>query len=325
MKKTMIGAAAAAVALSFGLINTGPAQAAPKFSCDTAKLIVPWGPGGDTAVIFNIFEKAINDMGVKPRLQVVTVPGQGGNKGAKEAAGSKPDGCTLLALHQSAITSFLNGRVPFHFDKFETVSQLTSTPSVLGANKDTPWTTFDDMKKDVLANPETVTVGATFGSTSHFIWLMLEDMTGMKFKFVPFEGTKERNTALLTGAVKMGETNVASGIKYFENGDVKALGIAAAERAKQLPKVATLKESGVDLEFALKRGIVAPKGTPKEMVAFWADVFKKAAENPALLKQMDAKGTDVAWVGPEGYAKWADKTFTDFKAIAIKIGMYKGK
>ena len=54
-------------------------------------------------------------------------------------------------------------------------------------------------------------------------------------------------------------------------------------------------------------------------------MFKKAAENPDLLKQMEAKGTDVDWVGPEGYDKWAKQTFEDFKKVAIKIGMYKGK
>ena len=101
--------------------------------------------------------------------------------------------------------------------------------------------------------------------------------------------------------------------------------IAANERAKQLPDVPTLKELGVDLEFALKRGIVAPKGTPKEYVDYWAGVFKKAAENPEFLKQMDAKGTDVSWVGPADYRKWADKLFEDYKKVAIKIGMYKGK
>ena len=323
MKKTIVSAAAAA--LVAGVAGTGTAQAMPKFSCETAKLIVPWKPGGDTAVIFNIFEKTINDMGVKPRLQVVTVPGQGGNKGAKEAAKAKPDGCTLFAIHQSAMTSYLNGRVPFQYDKFATVALLTSTPSILGATKSAPWKTFADMKKDALAHPDTVTVGATFGSTSQFIWLLLEDLTGMKFKYVPFEGTKERNTALLTGAIKLGETNIASGSKYIEGGDIKALAIAADKRAKQLPNLPTLKELGVNLEFALKRGIVAPKGTPKKYIDYWAGVFKKAAENPALLKQMDAKGTDVSFVGPAGYRKWADKTFADFKKVAIKIGMYKGK
>ena len=84
-----------------------------------------------------------------------------------------------------------------------------------------------------------------------------------------------------------------------------------------------MKELGVDMVFALKRGIVAPKGTDPHAVEYWADVFKKAAENQDLLKQMDAKGTDIKWVGPEGYRKWAEKTYKDYEKVAIKIGMYK--
>jgi len=325
MRKTFIGAGAVAAAFGFGLIASGPAQAAPKFECDTAKLIVPWKPGGGTAIIFNIFEKTVNEQGAKPRIQVVTVPGQGGNKGAKEAAKARPDGCTLFAIHQSAITSFLNGRIPFHYDNFETVALLTSTPDIVGASGKVPWKDFAEFKKAALAAPETIPTGATFGSTSQFMWLLLEDLTGMKFKYVPFDGTRERMTALLSGAIQLGTINVASGRKYIEGGDLKAFAIADDKRSKFLPNLPTLKELGVDMEFALKRGIVAPKGTPKAVVDHWASVFKKAAENPELLKQMDAKGTDVAWVGPADYRKWAEKTFADYKKVAIKIGMYKGK
>ena len=292
--------------------------------CKTAKLIVPWKAGGGTAIIFNIFEKVVNEAGASPRIQVVTVPGQGGNKGAKEAAKSKPDGCTLFAIHQSAITSHLNGRIKFHYDGFDTVTLLTSTPDIVGASKDVPWNSLEDLIAAAKAAPGTIPTGATFGSTSQFMWLLLEDLTGMKFKYVPFDGTRERMTALLSGAIKLGTLNVASGRKYIENGDLKAFAIAAETRSKHLPDMPTLKELGVDMVYALKRGIVAPKGTPQAAIDHWAQVFKTAAENPDLLKQMDAKGTDVEWVGPADYRAWAEKTFDDHKKVAIKIGMFKG-
>ena len=130
-------------------------------------------------------------------------------------------------------------------------------------------------------------------------------------------------TALLSNAIQLGTLNVASGRKYMESGELKAFGIAAAERSKHLPNLPTLKEQGVDLIYALKRGIVAPKGTPKAVIDQWAAIFKKAAEDPSLLKQMDAKGTEVAWVGPGDYRDWAKKTFADHEKVAIKIGMYK--
>jgi tripartite-type tricarboxylate transporter receptor subunit TctC len=323
MKKTLLCTVAAAFAAGAIALAPGQAAAAPNLPCSTAKLIVPWKAGGGTHIIFSIFEKTIQDLDVTPKIKVVTVPGQGGNKGAKETAKAKPDGCTLFAIHQSAITSYLNGRIKFHYDNFETVALLTSTPDIVGAAGGTPWNSFAEFKKAALAAPGTIKVGATFGSTSQFYWLILEELTGMKFKFVPYDGTRERMTALLSGAIDMGGLNVASGRKYIESGELKGFAIAAAERSKHLPDMPTLKELGVDMIYALDRGIVAPKGTPSDVVEHWSQIFKMAAEDAGLREQMDAKGTDVNWVGPADFRKWADKTYTDHETVAIKIGLWK--
>ncbi len=323
MRKGFIATLAAGVAALSLFAGTTAPQAAANIPCSTAKLIVPWKAGGGTHVIFSIFEKVIQNLDVTPKIKVVTVGGQGGNKGAKEAAKAKADGCTLFAIHQSAITSYLNGRIDFQFDNFETVSLLTSTPDIVGASGKVPWNTFAEFKKAALAAPGTIKVGATFGSTSQFYWLILEDLTGMKFKFVPYDGTRERMTALLSGAIDMGGLNVASGRKYLEQGELKGFAIAAAERSKHLPNMPTLKELGVDMIYALDRGIVAPKGTPSDVIEHWSGIFKKAAEDAGLRKQMDAKGTEVNWVGPAGYRAWADKAFADHEKVAIKIGLWK--
>ena len=319
---TSLVAGAAVLGFATTMLIT-PLKAAQNFHCSTAKLIVPWKAGGGTHVIFSIFEKTIQNLDVQPKIKVVTIPGQGGNKGAKEARKAKPDGCTLFAIHQSAMTSYLNGRIKFTFPAFETVALLTSTPDIIGAAGNVSWNSLADLKKAAMAAPGTILTGATFGSTSQFMWLILEDMTGMKFKYVPFDGTRQRKTALLSNAIQLGTLNVASGRKYMEKGDLKAFGIAAEERSKHLPNLPTLREQGVDLVYALKRGIVAPKGTPKDKIDHWSQIFKKAAEDSDLLKQMDAKGTDVKWVGPGGYRKWAEKTYAEHEKVAIKIGMYK--
>ena len=323
MRKYFTATIAAGVAVFGSLAVMTHAAAAVEFPCRTAKLIVPWKSGGGTQVIFAIFENAINKTGAKPSIQVVTIPGQGGNKGAKEAMKSKPDGCTLFAIHQSAITSYLNGRVDFTISAFDYVSLLTSTPDIIGANGKQPWNNMDDLLKAARSAPGTLLTGATFGSTSQFMWLLLEDKTGVKFKYVPYDGTRERMTALLSEAIQLGTINVASSRKYIESGELKAFGIADDKRSDQIPGLPTLKEQGIDMVFALNRGIVAPKGTPKEMIDHWAAVFKKAAEDPDLIKQMTAKGTDVKFVGPAGYAQWFDEVYGDYEKVAIKIGMYK--
>ncbi len=309
---------AAALAVS----GTMAARAAD-IPCSTARLIVPWKAGGGTHVIFSIFENTIQNLDVTPKIKVVTIPGQGGNKGAKEAAASKPDGCTLFAIHQSAITSFLNGRINFQFDGFETVANLTATPDIVGAAADTSYKNFEDFAAHALANPGKIKVGATFGSTSQFIWLMLADKMGLDLSYVPYDGTRERMTALLSGAIDMGVLNVASGRKYLNGGELQGFAIAADERSKFLPDMPTLKEVGVDMTFGVARGIVAPKGTPRDVIDHWSAIFKQAAENPDLLAQMDAKGTAVAYQNPDEYRAWAEAVYADFEGLAIKIGMYK--
>ena len=300
-----------------------PVAHAAEFSCRTARLIVPWKPGGGTDGIFRIYAKTINGYGGKPQIQVVNISGRGGNKGAKEAKKSKPDGCTLFAIYQNAITSYLNGRIDFTWDAFDTVSLLTDSPDIVGAAGNAPWNNLNEMLDAGRKSPGTILTGATFGSTNQFMWLIMEDMTGVKFKYVPLDGTRERMTALLTNSIQLGTLTVVAGKKYLTEGQLKAFGIAAEERSEQLPDLPTLKEQGLDLVYSLKRGIVVKKGTPNVKIAHWAEVFKKASEDPALLKQMLAKGTGVKWLGPADYAKWFEKTYQDHEKVAIKIGMFK--
>ena len=145
----------------------------------------------------------------------------------------------------------------------------------------------------------------------------------MKFKFVPFDGTRQRMTALLSGAITLGGLNVASGRKYIESGKLKAYAIAADKRDPALPNLPTLKEQGVDMSFSIIRGVVAPKGTPKDVINHWSQLLKKASENKDLLKQMKAKGTGINWVGPADYQKWIDRSFAEFKGIADEMGWGK--
>ena len=254
--RSLFAGLAAVFAVSTAM--SGPVSAAPKIPCSTAKLIVPWGPGGGTAVIFGLVVEALNKAGAEPRLQMVTIPGQGGNKGAKVAREAKPDGCTMFALHQSAITSYLNGRVDFTWNAFEPVALLTHTPSIIGANKDVPYADAKGLIAAAKANPGKILAGGTLGSTSHFIFILFEEAAGIKFKHVSYDGTRQRMTALLAHNVDVGEINVAAAQKYIQAGELKALGIATPGRDARVGQVPTLKELGVDLVFGLDRGVMLP-------------------------------------------------------------------
>ena len=321
--KLLLGAAALATALVTGGVGTAPAEAA-EIRCRTAKLIVPWGAGGGTDVIFRVFVDAVNKQGAEPQLQVVNISGQGGNKGAKEAVKAKADGCTLFAIHQSAITSFLNGRVDFTWDAFEPVSMLTRTPAIFGANPDVPYDNIKELVAAAKANPGEIVAGGTLGSTSHFVFLLLEDAAGVKFKHVSYDGTRQRMTALLAKNIELGEINLASAKKYITTGELKALGITTPERNNEIPEVMTLNEQGYDMVYGTDRGVMLPKGTPQEIIDHYAGLFQKAATDPAVVAEMNAKGTEVIYLDPKEYTAYFEDTFSTWKRIATEVGLYKG-
>ena len=323
--KVRLRSCAAAAAAAIGVVLGQPTEAkAVDFSCSTAKLIVPWGAGGGTDVIFRIFENAVNKLGAKPQLQVVNIPGQGGNKGAKEAKRAKPDGCTLFAIHQSALTSYLNGRVDFTWDAFEPVSLLTRTPAIIGAAPDVPYDDIAGLVEAAKAKPKSILAGGTLGSTSHFLFVLLEDAGGIEFKHVSYDGTRQRMTALLAKNINIGEINLAAAKKYIQSNELKALGITTEERNPEIPDVKTLKEQGIDLIYGTDRGIVAPKGTSVEMIKHWSDLFAKAAQDPEVVKALEAKGTSLVYKDADGYKAYFETVFPKWKALATKIGMFKG-
>ena len=101
--------------------------------------------------------------------------------------------------------------------------------------------------------------------------------------------------------------------------------LLANERSKSVPDVPTAKDLGINLVYALDRGIMAPKGTPKGVIDYWTGVFGKAVKDEGLIKQFAAKETDVVFMGPEEYRKWFENEYNEHEKVAIKIGMFKKK
>lgn len=323
MKKILLSSIAIG-ATALAMTAATPSAQAAEFSCKTAKLIVPWGAGGGTDVIFRIIENAVNKAGANPKLQVVNIGGQGGNKGAKEAKKAKPDGCTLFAIHQSALTSYLNGRVDFTWDAFEPVAMMTRTPAIIGAHAGVAYDDINGMISHAKANPKSVLAGGTLGSTSHFLFVLLEDAAKIQYKHVSYDGTRQRMTALLAKNIEVGEINLASAKKYIQTNELKALGITTEERNPEIPNVKTLKEQGIDMIYGTDRGVMAPKGTPADKIAHWSALFAKAAKDPAVAEALKAKGTSVEYKDADGYKAYFQEVFPKWKGLATKIGMFKG-
>lgn len=326
MLQTMrLGAAVGTAALAAFALLASPASAAD-LPCTTAKLVVPWGPGGGTSVIFGIFEKAIQETDAPTKIKVVTVPGQGGGLGAKEAHGAKPDGCTLFAIHQHLVVNYINGVTEFSWDGFEPVAMLTDTPEIIGAGGHVPYNDLAGMLAAAKSDPGAIPTGVSMGATSHFLWIMLGAKTGTDYQYVPFQGgTAGRITGLLNGSIDLGGINMAAARTQRGDGKLKAFAIAADKRSDLIPDVPTLKELGVDMNYSLTRGVMLPKGTAPEIVAYWAGVFKAPTEDADFVAAQAAKGTAVVYLGPEDYAAWWKGTESEFldAAKSLKVGRFQ--
>ena len=306
----------------FGFFNLNNVFAAD-FTCGTAKLIVPYKPGGGTDIIFRLFANAANNAGAKPSLQVVNISGQSGMKGAKEVRKAKADGCTLLAHHEALITNLVAGKSDFSWDAFEPVAILSYTPYVLAAQGEAPFSTIAELIAAAKKAPGEISVGVGLASTSHFLTLILEDKTGIKLKNVPYDGTKAKVSALLAGTVDLAALDVISSKKYISQGTIKVLATATEERDPLLPDVPTFKEQGVDLVYGLNRGIYLPKGTPDDIVSHWEGVFAKAAKDDSMVEGLRKKGTTIKYADAAGLRKLMSEQNESFIAIAKAIGLIK--
>ena len=285
------------------------------------KLIVPWAAGGDTDNIFRPFAPLLQKH-VGETVVIANVGGASGTKGAKEAKDSPPDGYTLYAVHDYIHLTYWTGVADVNYSDFEPICMIASTASVLTASPKTPWKNLKELIADAKKRPGQITVGATLGSTSHFFPAMVEKAAGIKFKYVSYEGLAPRMNAILGGHIDLTDSNLTQKGKV-EAGQLKFLGIATAKRSPEMKNVPTLKEQGVNVTYAVNRGLLAPKGTPAPVIGKLASACRAAAKEPAFADAMKKQGTDVHYLGRTAYAKWLQENDKLNHDLAKDLGLLK--
>ncbi len=309
------------LALLAALASAGAISASAAYPERPVKLIVPWAAGGDTDVVYRAFQPVLQKH-LGNTVVIANVGGASGTKGAKEAKDSAADGYTILAIHDSIHSTFYTGVADVAWSDFQPICLVASTPSILTAAPKTPWKDAKAMLADAKARPGQVTVGASLGSTSHFFPALIEKGGGVKFKYVAYDGTAPRMNALLGSHIDMAESNLTQKGKA-DAGQMRFLAIATEKRNPAVPDVPTLKELGIDVTYAVNRGLVAPKATPADVMAKLQSACAEAAREPAFAEAMTKQGTLVNFLGPKeytGFLKENDKINQD---LAKDLGMLK--
>jgi tripartite-type tricarboxylate transporter receptor subunit TctC len=308
----------AALALAALLSTSGALAAYPD---RPVKLIVPWAAGGDTDSIYRAFQPHFQKH-LGGSLVIANIGGASGTKGAKEAKDSPPDGYTIFAVHDSIHSTYHTGVADVNSTDFQPICLVTSTPSILTASPKTSWTDLKSLLADAKARPGQITVGATLGSTSHFFPAMVERAAGIKFKYVSYEGTAPRMNALLGGHIELAESNLTQKGKV-DAGQMKFLAIASDKRSAEVPNVPTLKELGIDVTYAVNRGLLAIKGTPPDAMAKLERACAAAAKEPAFAAAMKDQGTVVNYLNAKDYAEFLKKNDALNRDLAKELGMLK--
>ena len=285
------------------------------------RLIVPWAAGGDTDNIFRPFSPLLQKQ-LGQTVVIANVGGASGTRGAKEAKDAAADGYTLYAVHDYIHSTYYAGVADVQYSDFEPICLITSTASVLTASPKTPWKSLKDLLADAKARPGQITVGATLASTSHFFPALIEKATGVKFKYVSYEGLAPRMNAILGGHVDLTDSNLTQKGKV-EAGQLKFIGIATEKRHPEMPSVPTLKELGVNVVYDVSRGIMAPKGTPADVIAKLGSACGAAVKEPAFSQAMKLQGTDVRYLDRAAYAKWLKETDELNRNLAKDLGLLK--
>jgi tripartite-type tricarboxylate transporter receptor subunit TctC len=310
------------LAFALALLALCPGLAGAAYPDRPIKMIVPWAAGGDTDAILRVWANALEKQ-LGQAVVVVNITGASGTVGAREAKNAPPDGYTIFSVHDFIHTTYYTGVADISYKDFEPICLNTLTSSILAAYGKAKWGTMKELLDDSKKRPGEIIVGATLGSTSHFFPAMIEQAAGVKWKYVSYEGTAPRMTALLGGHVELGETNLTQ-LDKVKAGQMKLLAIATPKRHPEVPNVPTLKELGLDIVYAVNRGILVPKGTPEPVLAKLEDACGKAAKDPGVAESMKKQGTDVEFLGRKAYAEFLQKDDKSNADLAQALG-YKRK
>lgn len=291
------------------------------------RLIIPFPPGGATDAVGRTFAAKLAQAWGQ-QVVVDNRPGANTIVAAELAARAAPDGYTLfLTTAATQVNNLLLYRkLPYDPRKsFQLISMTTLLPYAFAAHPSLPANTIKELVAFALARPGELSYGSSgMGSSGHLAGVLFDSMTGTKMVHVPYKGAAAAITDLLGGQIPLYLPTMTSIAPHLENRKVKVLGIATAKRHSTWPEIPTVAESGYPgYEMNTWYGIVAPAGTPRDIVDRVHDDIVRAAKLPDVIARMQALGADLHTNTPEDFAAYMERDFARVgkavKAAGIRL------
>jgi tripartite-type tricarboxylate transporter receptor subunit TctC len=262
------------------------------------RVVVGFAAGGPTDVIARLVAQKLSDS-LGQQFVVENMGGAGGNTAAGHVARVNPDGYTIMAISTGfMVNPSLYAKVPYDPVKdFSAVSLVAVSPNVVVVNPQVPARTLTELVQLIRDNPGKYSyAGPGVGSTPHLGAELFRLSYKLDLVHVPFTGAAPAVQSTVGGHTPIAFTALPSSFAAIQSGQVRAIGLAAEKRAPGIPDVPTFAEQGVkDQEADTLTGIVAPAGTPKEIVEKLSREIAKAAAQPDVKERLAALGfTPVA-------------------------------
>ena len=277
---------------------------AQQYPAKPVKVVVPYAPGGGTDAMARVLASQLSGA-TGATFVVENKAGADGTIGTDQVAKSPNDGHTVLIVPG---VSFVLNQVTFKslpynvLDDFEPVSMFARGPMVLLASTSVPAESMAELVALLKANPRKY----SYAGTDPFTYLTTEMIlqgTGTSVLHVPYKGGGPGLLAVVGGHADLMVSSLAPALPQIRAGKVKALAVTTKTRSPSLPNVPTIAETVIpDFDLATWFGMLAPKGTPKSVVAYLNDAVNKAVEGAEVKKSLGTLGVDGVRTNPEQVA-----------------------
>jgi tripartite-type tricarboxylate transporter receptor subunit TctC len=312
------------LALSIGLAlpAAGVAQDYPN---RPIHLIIPFPPGGVADVIARpIAEKLTKSLG-QP-VVVESRAGATGTLGASFVAHSEPNGYTLLlgTTNEIAMSPTLFKSMPYDPNTaFAPITPVAVFPNVLVVGKDVPVKTMADLIALARAKPDTLTFASSgIGSTNHLTAEIFQREANIKIQHVPYRGGGPALIDVSGGHVTAMFATLPSAVSLIQGGTLRALAVTGSRRSAILPDVPTAKEAGLPgLVVTTWNGVLAPAGTPPQLVERLHKALAAAVADPSLKKIFASVGADTELISPPEFSARIRSDFDRWSSVIKQAGI----
>jgi tripartite-type tricarboxylate transporter receptor subunit TctC len=288
-------------------------------------MVVAFPPGGVAEITGRPTAIAMEKV-LKQRVIIENKPGAAGATGNAYVANSKPDGYTLLmALSSISVipeAERLQGhKPPYELNQFVPIALVSADPVVLVVRQEAPWKTVQDFIADAKKRPNKITYSSSgiYGAL-HMPFVMLEHATGTSLWHVPYNGGGPAIQALLGSQVDVTVGGPATMIGHIKGGRLRPLANFGDKRLASLPGVPTLREIGIDVEYLIWAGLMAPAATPPAVLQKLRDAVRQGVQDPDFKNAMAKVETPVAYLDAPDFQKFWD---ADAKKLAEAVKRIK--